>query len=220
MLGVLDMEDSIGIIGYDKLGLGTSRRKWGKAHTAAVNGVLWTDDGRHLITTGHDERIRVWDTFTGANTLANFGPILKNRHVSTLLPFVTPSGLVPTGRDILFYQNYTEILMYELFDGKLLKRLRVPGINLASRRAATATMNAKHRVTGLAWRAHRNELLSAHNDGTIHSWRPRTRIDALADKEEQSEVEDDEADTGGRKRKRDILEDIHRDLTTPKVTFI
>lgn len=86
-LGVLDMEDNIGIAGYDGLGTGSRRREKGRAHNGATNGLVWSDDGRFLVTTGHDERVRVWNMDTGANTLANFGPGLKNATTTTLLPF-------------------------------------------------------------------------------------------------------------------------------------
>jgi DNA excision repair protein ERCC-8 len=52
-LGVLDMEDSIGIPGYDRMGLGARSAGRGRAHTATVNGLAWTDDGQFLISTVH-----------------------------------------------------------------------------------------------------------------------------------------------------------------------
>ncbi|KAG6985295.1 hypothetical protein G7Y79_00118g101930 [Physcia stellaris] len=57
LLGVLDMEDSVGVLGED--GLGTKARPLGqgKAHVGTCNGVVWT--GRKApVTTGHDERVR------------------------------------------------------------------------------------------------------------------------------------------------------------------
>jgi DNA excision repair protein ERCC-8 len=67
-LGVLNMEDSTGITTMDGVGRSSRARDVGKAHSAAVNGITWTDDGAYLITAGHDERIRVWDAAAGANT--------------------------------------------------------------------------------------------------------------------------------------------------------
>jgi DNA excision repair protein ERCC-8 len=218
MLGVLDMEDSVGVVGYNKLGLGARSRTRGKAHAAAVNGIVWTDDGRYVVSTGHDEKIRVWDIHAGANTLASFGPVVRNRILSTVLPAVTPKGLVPTGQELLFFPNEGEILVYELFEGKLLKRLRAAGEKRQITGAAAAKLT-KSRVTSLAWRPHNIELLSAHTDGSIRSWRPRTRIDAFVDAEEEAEDEDSETAAGSRKRKRQVLEDVYRDLTQPKVTF-
>ena len=45
------------------------------AHAGPVNGLVWTEDGRHLVSAGHDERLRVWRMPAGTNTLANFWPV-------------------------------------------------------------------------------------------------------------------------------------------------
>ncbi|KAF2142216.1 uncharacterized protein K452DRAFT_287436 [Aplosporella prunicola CBS 121167] len=255
-LGVLDAEDSVGVFGADGLGTSAARssRQVGRAHAAAVNGVVWTDDGRHLVTTGHDERVRVWDAMTGANTLASFGPTIKNAHLSTLLPLISPPGLVAPGKDVLFYPSEHEILVYELFDGRLLKRLKTPGAApavptggpgparrgggnrgsgsgnsgnggggggggsssgaqaaaAAATSAAPRSAKARARTTALAWRAHDVHLFSAHGDGRIRAWAPRTPEDALADDEELAERD---AAEGSRKRKRDELDAIYRDFS-------
>lgn len=219
MLGQLDMSDSIGILGADKRGLGARQNTQGKAHASVVNGVTWTNDGKHVITTGHDERIRVWDTHTGANTLANFGPMVRNRHLSTLLPVVTPTGLVPDRDAMLFFPNEGEILMYEMLEGKLLKRLKAPSNVPVNQSASAAVRNIKNRVSALAWRMHDMELVSAHGDGTVRSWRPRTTVDALMDEQELKDEDDGDTAEGARKRKRQDLEDIYKDLTKPKITF-
>ena len=65
-LGLLDMEDSVGIAGHDGMGTGMRSRYTGKAHNGAVNGLSWTDDGAFIITAGHDERVRVWDAAYGS----------------------------------------------------------------------------------------------------------------------------------------------------------
>lgn len=214
-LGVLDMNDSIGVAGYDGLGLGARRGARGTAHTGPVNGVVWSEEGRYVVTVGHDERIRVWDTESGANTLASFGPVVRNRHLSTLLPVVAPRGLVASGQDVLFYPNEAEILMFEMHQGRLVKKMRVPGVPLV--RGEGGQRNTKNRATALAWRHHDVELFSAHGDGTIRSWQPRTTEDAMIEAGEESDESDDD---GSRKRKRQVLDDIYRDLTTPKVTYI
>jgi len=218
-LGVLDMDDLVGSAGYDSLGRGARPQEWRKAHAGPVNGVVWVEDGKHVVTAGHDERVRVWDIITGANTLANFGALIRNRHLSTLLPLVVPKGLVVSGQDVLFYPNEQEILMYEVFDGRLLKRLRAPGLAQAGHRGSTRRRNISSRVTALAWRAHSIELYSAHSDGQIQSWRPRTSEAALVDEEEQHEESEEETEAGLRKRKRNVLNDIYQGLKSPKITF-
>lgn len=211
-LGAMDMEDSVGIVGYNGLGVGARRRERGKAHVGPVNGIVWAEDGRHIVSTGHDERIRVWNTTTGANTLANFGPLLKNRHLSRLLPCLTPSSLTSSGKDVLFFPSEREILMFETFEGRLIKRLRTPGVS-SSGQAGNAKANFKQRIVDLAWRAHDIELYSAHGDGSIRAWKPRTTEDALVD----DEAEEREAEEIDRKRKRQALEDVYQDLARKRM---
>ncbi|KAL8918104.1 MAG: hypothetical protein Q9208_007544 [Pyrenodesmia sp. 3 TL-2023] len=216
-LGVLDLDDSVGIVGEDGLGKKARHREQGKAHTDAVNGVVWTNDGRHLVTAGHDERVRVWDMSTGANALSHFGPIIKNVHLSTLLPLLVPSHMVGPEQQVMFYPNQKEILMFDLFEGTLLKRLRIPGVSAAPTFRTAGQANTQCRTTSLAWRAGHVDLYSAHSDGAIRAWLPRTP--------EAAQSEDDEtggADAGedeSRKRKREALDDIFRDLTKQKITF-
>ncbi|KAI9729052.1 MAG: hypothetical protein M1828_000137 [Chrysothrix sp. TS-e1954] len=207
-LGVLDMDDSIGLGGHDGSGRGARRHDRGKAHAGPVNGIVWTEDGKYVVTAGQDERVRVWDTMTGANTLTNFGPVIRNKHLSSLIPALVPKRLVRPGDDVLFYPNEREILMYGMHEGVLQKRLKIPGVQQSG---------AKNRVTSLFWRAHSIELLSAHTDGSVRSWQPRTSIDAFVEDAEETEAT---AYTDSRKRKRQTLGEIHTDLTARRVTFM
>lgn len=223
-LGSLNLEDSAGRIGAPTPSYSHSHASGTtQAHRGAVNGLVWTEDARHLVSAGHDQRIRVWDTATYANTLANFGPSVKNSGLAPMIPCLPPRHHFPAHADTLFYPNEHEILFYELFDAKLLRRMRRPE---AARRAGDApaaaaanskgTRNAKDRITSLAWRAHDLELYSAHADGSICAWTPRTEEDVAADEEER--VQEEERDER-RKRKRDVLEDIYAGLTKRNVSF-
>ncbi|KAL8813143.1 MAG: hypothetical protein Q9200_000491 [Gallowayella weberi] len=216
-LGVLDLEDSVGIVGEDGLGKNARSRDHGKAHTDAVNGVVWTDDGKYLVTAGHDERVRVWDMSTGANALSHFGPIIKNTHLSTLLPLLVPSDLLEPGKQIMFYPNQKEILMFDLFDGTLLKRLRLPGAFSVPVRGSEGQGSLRSRTASLTWRAGDVALYSAHSDGAIRVWLSRTLEELEAEKNEAKDADDDVDES--RKRKREALEDIFRDLTKQKITF-
>ncbi|OCL06249.1 WD40 repeat-like protein [Glonium stellatum] len=218
-IGVLDMEDSVGILGRGGFDAETRHRERGRAHAGAVNGIAWSDNGHHLISVGHDERIRVWDTSSGANTLANFGPMVRNSHLSALIPLLAPSGLVPSEKDVLLYPNENEILMYELFEGNLLKRLKRH--NHAATVSNTSFIAGKrntNRITALAWRPHNIEVYSAHSDGSIGAWMPRTSEDALLD-EEENDLNGNRDQEENKKRKRETLEDIYRDLTKQRITF-
>ncbi|KAI9344204.1 WD40-repeat-containing domain protein [Zopfochytrium polystomum] len=49
------------------------------AHTAAVNGVVFTSDGINILSTGHDECIRLWNAETGLNTLFYFTLVIIDK---------------------------------------------------------------------------------------------------------------------------------------------
>lgn len=222
-LGVLDMDDSLGV-DISRAGNGSTRsRQRGKAHNGAANGLLWTDSGAYIVSCGHDERVRVWDTVTGANTLTNFGPAVKNNHTSNLTPLVSPTMLTPPGKELLIFPNPRELLVYELHTGALLNRLRTPSFasSHVAVGAGSGTRNVKNRTTSLAWRPHNVEVYSAHTDGSIRCWQPKTWEDSAEQtgSEEDDEELDDEDETKDRKRKRDELDDIVGSLTKRKVTF-
>lgn len=216
-LGVLDLEDSVGIGGEDGLGKNARHREQGKAHIGACNGVVWTEDGKFLVSAGHDERVRVWDIGVGANALSHFGPIIKNTQFSTLLPMLAPSDVVAGEPKIMLYPNEKEILMFDLFEGTLLKRLRGPGSAIAQARGSAGQRNIKSRVTSLAWRAGNVGMYSAHSDGVVRAWLPRTEEEDGAD--EDDEKNPDDKDDDSRKRKRQALDNVFRDLTKQRITF-
>jgi DNA excision repair protein ERCC-8 len=217
-LGVLDMDDSIGIADYDGKGTGARRRERGRAHVGAVNGITWTEDGKYLVSSGTDERMRVWDMSTGANTLANFGPTIRNAQNTALQPLLAPSTLTPVGSETIYFPNPQEILSFDLHAGTLQRRLRVVG-RAAPTGPAPSMRNLKNHTTSLAWRAHNVEFYSAHSDGSIRCWRPRTWEDDLAEQEETEAAQGTGNEAVEKKRKRDELDQIVRDLTKKPVTF-
>ena len=216
-LGVLDLEDSVGIGGEDGLGKHARARNQGKAHVGACNGVVWTDDGRHLVTAGHDERVRVWDVGVGANALAHFGPIIKNTHLSTLLPLIVPSNVGKPRDQVMLYPNEKEILMFGLLEGTLYKRLKASRAAVAQASGSAGQRNIRNRVTSLAWRAGNVEMYSAHSDGVIRAWKPRTKEEIEIETDEIEQANDGEDES--RKRKRQALDEVFRDLTKQKITF-
>jgi DNA excision repair protein ERCC-8 len=217
-LGLLDMEDSIGVAGNDGVGTGSRSRYAGKAHNGAVNGLSWTDDGAFIITAGHDERVRVWDAATGANTLASFGPTLKNSHLSTISLLTSPTSVTIPRKDVLFYPNEQELLMFALHDGTLVKRLKAPGSVTAAARSRAGQRTIRNRITALAWRGVSDGIYSGHSDGQIRVWAPEIATDDDSDTEEVHEISEG-ATVVGSKRKSRVLDDIFRDLTRQKITF-
>lgn len=92
-----------------------------------MNGLTWTDDGAYIVSAGHDRQIRVWDAAAGANTVASFGPTIRNDYNGRLTMFVSPIGLTPQKKDLLFYPNENEILVMDLHEGTIIIRLRGMG---------------------------------------------------------------------------------------------
>ncbi|KAK4244613.1 WD40-repeat-containing domain protein [Corynascus novoguineensis] len=233
LVALLDQEDVIGIADVGPLSSSQERalQLAAKAHAGPVNGLTWTEDGAYLVSAGHDRRIRVWDAATGANTLANFGPSIRNGQMGTVTMFVSPLGLTAPGTELLFFPNETEILVMDLHEGSTITRLRGMGPVVASvgtQRGGERTI--KNRITSLVWRGAGGSggssgivmggsntaggIFSGHLDGQIRAWLP------------QLEGVDDEGDDYGstdfsevKSRKRKILDDTFRSLMGRQVTF-
>lgn len=220
-LGVLDMHDSTGSTGIDRQGTDKVKPSSARAHNGPANGVVWSESGDVLVSTGHDERIRVWDAHTGANTMTNFGPTVKNNHNSTCLPLLSPQDSTSSGKEVLFFPNPHELLTSELRSGNLISRLRInPRVsdNDQTGTVQSAMSTVRPRTTGLAWRAHNMEMFSSHTDGSIRCWRPREAQSDVPGEDGDSHDED-QPRAADRKRKRQDLQDIVEGLTKRKVTY-
>ncbi|KAI1878677.1 hypothetical protein JX265_002854 [Neoarthrinium moseri] len=232
-IGMLDKEDSLGLH-YNGL-LGTDGRPRtrlaAKAHSGPVNGLAWTDDGNFLISGGHDRRIRVWDAATGANTLASFGPSIKNWQLGSVTMFTSPTGVTHPRKELLFWPNETEILVFDLHEGRLVTKLRNTGPAVAGVRSANGSeRTAQNRITALAWRGAggggmssgvamggsnmAGAIFSAHLDGQIRAWIPR-----LEGPEDEDEAEETSETKEDKLKKRKALDDAFNSLMGKQVTF-
>ena len=153
--------------------------------------------------------MRVWDMVTGANTLANFGPAIRNKRTTNLVPLVAPPHVSPAGGEMIYYPNPTEILNLDMHSGALLKRLRVMALQ-ATKSIGGRVRNTTSSTTSLAWRPHHIEMISSHADGTIRSWQPET-IESI-------DAEDGDDGAAEQKRKRAELDQIVQDLTKRRTT--
>lgn len=231
-IGLLDQEDSLGLFYNGMLGPDglVRRRLSAKAHAGPVNGLNWTDDGNYLMSAGHDRRIRVWDAATGANTLASFGPSLKNSQLTSVNMFASLVGLTHASRELLFWPNETEILVLGLHDGHIVTRLRGTGPTTAGIRSASgAERTVRNRITSIAWRGAGGggqssgvamggsnmggALYSAHLDGQIRVWAPQ-----LDGSDEEDEHETD-VEAREKAKKRKALDDVYLSLMGKKLTF-
>lgn len=239
LLGQLDQEDSLGTSAHG-LGNGSgSGSAWArgsrltaKAHSGPANGLAWTDDGAHVVSAGHDRRIRVWDAVTGANTLASFGPSIRNGQLARAPMLVSPTGLTPSSAELLFWPNETEILVMDLHDGSLVTRLRAPGAQAVAgvrTRDRPGERSVRNRITSLVWRGagghgRRVEgpvpggtnapggLYSGHMEGVVRAWVPQSMG---ADDEDVWDGED-EARQG---QKRKAINDALRAFRGGNITF-
>ncbi|EEH45195.2 uncharacterized protein PADG_01345 [Paracoccidioides brasiliensis Pb18] len=230
-LSSLDMEDAVGVIAPHNAPPSLTTRKPfmldARAHNGAVTGVRWTSSGSHIVTSGHDNRIRVWDASTGANSLVHFGPRVRNSsslHLAERAPLVLPEGVMDAAHEALLWPNFSdqddkgEIFMFELHSGAFLKRLKLPGVPTSRQQLrGKATALTAARINDLAWRGNGSsgegmELFSAHGDGTIRAWASRTS-------DGESDITEGDDETEDRKRKRDVLDEVYRGLMNQNVTF-
>ncbi|KAE8354539.1 WD40 repeat-like protein [Aspergillus coremiiformis] len=216
-IAALDMDDAVGLVPPHCAPPNHQSRPafspHARAHNGAVTGVRWTSTGSHLVTAGQDARIRIWDASTGANTLVHFGPRIRNAassHLAERTPLVLPKGITGAGQETLLWANFNEtddrgeILMFELREGTLIKRLQVPGLLNQPRFHRRPSALSAGRINTLAWRGNGAsgaglEMFSAHGDGTIRSWVSQEPLG-----------EPSETDETSRKRKRDVLDEIYQ----------
>ena len=231
----LDHDDAIGVLPPEHTPdySGRAALDWNaKAHNAPVTGVRWTPDGRHMVTCGHDQRIRIWDSVTGKNELVHFGPRVRNSRYGEFNPLLSPLGFASKHhREVLLWANDDakgEIFMFDLNEGAVLKTLRVLGIARDNRQShggrkltTTERMTGAGRINAMVWRANAGsgsgvEMYSGHGDGSIQAWmsQPDGSDDDVA--ETSDEVQEEEL---RKKRKRDVLGEIVEGLTKRPVTY-
>lgn len=89
------------------------------AHNGRVNGLCFTGDGLYLLTTGTDDRMRLWNSATGENTLVNYGKVCNESRKG--LKFTVSCGCSP---ELVFVPCGSSVAVYALHTGQLLTTLR------------------------------------------------------------------------------------------------
>ncbi|EMR10950.1 hypothetical protein PNEG_01095 [Pneumocystis murina B123] len=125
------------------------------SHNGPVNGLAFTSDGFYLVSVGHDEAMRAWDLQDGLNTFIHYGQTIRNTRFQETNPYITHSDESETPF-ILFPSNDSQIHIFDLFHGNLIKTLN-------------STQGKVSCVTGKKYSA---EFYSG-NDHQIFTWLPK-----------------------------------------------
>ncbi|KAK0143979.1 DNA excision repair protein ERCC-8 [Merluccius polli] len=89
------------------------------AHNGRVNGLCFSGDGLYLVTTGTDDRMHLWNSSTGENTLVNYGKVSNESRKG--LKFAVSGGCSP---DCVFVPCGSSVAAYGLHSGELVATLR------------------------------------------------------------------------------------------------
>lgn len=89
------------------------------AHNGKVNGLCFTSDGLHLLTIGTDNRMRLWNSSSGDNTLVNYGKVCNDSRKG--LKFTVSCGC---STEFVFVPHGSTIAMYAVYSGERLAMLK------------------------------------------------------------------------------------------------
>ncbi|KAK6511022.1 hypothetical protein TWF506_010106 [Arthrobotrys conoides] len=129
-----------------------ANRAAGKAHDGGVNGLVWTSDGRRIVSAGMDGKMRVWNAGDGRNTNVIFPPVVKNKFQSEF-PIVITESDDAVGGEMVWIGNEEELLAFDLENGKMLKRVGIP---------KSEARDGIGRITSLVRRQGNGELYTSH----------------------------------------------------------
>ncbi|XP_055457932.1 DNA excision repair protein ERCC-8 isoform X2 [Psammomys obesus] len=89
------------------------------AHNGKVNGLCFTSDGLHLLTIGTDNRMRLWNSSSGDNTLVNYGKVCNDSRKG--LKFTVSYGC---SSEFVFVPYGSTIAVYAVYSGERLTMLK------------------------------------------------------------------------------------------------
>ncbi|XP_063776623.1 DNA excision repair protein ERCC-8 [Pseudophryne corroboree] len=124
------------------------------AHNGRVNGLCFTSDGLHLLTVGTDDRMRLWNSASGENTLVNYGKVSNYSRKS--IKFTVSVGCSP---DFVFVPYDSTIVVYTIYSGEKISVLR----------------GHYNDVDCCVFQPHFQELYSGSKDCNVLAWVPAMR---------------------------------------------
>uniref|UniRef100_A0A8C6XPS4 DNA excision repair protein ERCC-8 n=1 Tax=Naja naja TaxID=35670 RepID=A0A8C6XPS4_NAJNA len=89
------------------------------AHNGRVNGLCFTSDGLYLLTIGTDDRMRLWNSSTGENTLVNYGKVSNESKKG--LRFTVSHGC---SSEFAFVPCSSTVAVYTIYSGDLITTLK------------------------------------------------------------------------------------------------
>ncbi|KAG9480043.1 hypothetical protein GDO78_011844 [Eleutherodactylus coqui] len=124
------------------------------AHNGRVNGLCFTNDGLHLLSVGTDDRMRLWNSATGENTLVNYGKVCNDSRKS--VKFTVSRGCSP---EFVFVPYDSTIGLYTIHSGEKISVLR----------------GHYNDVNCCVFQPHFQELYSGSKDCNVLAWIPSVR---------------------------------------------
>ncbi|KAJ7335935.1 hypothetical protein JRQ81_013876 [Phrynocephalus forsythii] len=124
------------------------------AHNGRVNGLCFTTDGLHLLTIGTDDRMRLWNSFSGENTLVNYGKVFNESRKG--VKFAVSRGCSP---EFVFVPYSSTIAVYSVYSGDLITMLK----------------GHYSSVDCCVFQPNFQELYTCGRDGNILAWVPSLR---------------------------------------------
>lgn len=130
------------------------------AHNGHVNGLCFTQDGLFLVSFGTDNRLRLWNTFTGQREIVNFGKI-PNESRRTIR-FDVSHNSIP---DLVYVPSEGNILAFDLHVGFKVKTL----------------LGHYNSVNCCTFHPFNQELYSGANDRNLLIWTPDVDQPTISD---------------------------------------
>jgi WD40 repeat protein len=145
-------------------------------HTSVVRQVLYTPDGKHLISVGDDKSIRVWDTVTGKQVGAPiYGQVGDDSQGKLLAAALDPSGTTLAVAGVTYMgaagtdasKNRFVIRIFHLDDVSVASATLQ---QLLPRKDAIDTQSNADTISGLAFSPNGQQLASCSADTTVRIW--------------------------------------------------
>lgn len=124
----------------------------GWSHKGPVQGLVWTQDGRQLVSLGQDRRLRRWDVTRGLNMKTRFPEIDTSDKLSSVDLEISSGG----DRSLVFVPEQSGVAMLELTTG---------------RRVSTLSGHFSQ-IYCLKYNRQQLELYTSGRDRYVHVWSP------------------------------------------------